>query len=80
MTVCAGAHVFAWQVVSSNPFNPIRNIRMFMPSFERIASRMPFHPYFLKSLRRFATLRFMDMQAMNNAAAINWADRALPGK
>ena len=53
---------------------------MIMPSFERVASRMPFHPYFLKSLRRFATLRFMDMQATNDAVEVRWADRALPGK
>jgi hypothetical protein len=38
---------------------------------------MPFHPYYLKSLERYAALRFMDMQGTNHRVDRTWADRVL---
>jgi hypothetical protein len=39
---------------------------------------MPFHPYYLKSLERYAALRFMDMQGTNHRADQTWSERVLP--
>lgn len=44
-------------------------------------TRQPFHPLFIKSLERYAALRFMDWQATNEDEfpAAGWAGRARPG-
>jgi hypothetical protein len=42
------------RVTSSNPQNPVRNIRILPPGFEGVADRQVFHPWFLKSLERFS--------------------------
>ena len=45
------------EVTAINPSNPIRNIRVYMPGTE---PGTRFHPYFVKSLEQYSTLRFMD--------------------
>jgi hypothetical protein len=66
------------QIIGTNPANPIRNIRVLMPGFEFTADRMPFHPQFLDSLRRYGTFRFMDWALTNSATDVNWNDRTTP--
>ena len=39
------------QITATNPANPLRNLRLFMPGLDD--SRQPFHPWFLKSLERY---------------------------
>ena len=42
------------RLMSTNPQNPLRNLRIIMPGFEAIAERQVFHPWFLKSLERYS--------------------------
>ena len=52
-------------VRATNPANPIRNVRLVMPGFLATHEAEPFHPFFLKHIERFSTLRFMDWQHTN---------------
>ena len=45
------------RITSTNPANPLRNLRLVMPGFEATAARQPFHPWFLKSLERYSVSR-----------------------
>ena len=60
---------------STNPANPVRNIRVIMPGFEFTYAKNPFHPWFLKNIARYSVLRFMDWQIGDDAA---WNNRTLP--
>jgi len=64
------------QVMETNPMNPIRNIRVFMPGFEN--RKVPFHPWFLKNIRSYSIVRYMDFANTNNNPVSRWADRTLP--
>lgn len=71
------------RITASNPANPVRNLRVIMPGFEHRAGRLPFHPYFLKSLERYSVIRFMTWQNTNSDAAgfpadAQWAGRTTP--
>jgi hypothetical protein len=61
--------------LSTNPQNPLRNIRLIMPGFESTYSSQPFHPTFLARLQGMKALRFMEWELTNNSALENWADR-----
>jgi hypothetical protein len=61
----------------SNPKNPVRNIKVWLPGFEGAAS--PFHPLYLKRLKPFSVIRFMDWQRTNGSNAVSWSDRPRPG-
>lgn len=47
------------RITRTNPADPVRNIRVYMPGFEQRGERFPFHPTFLQHLSRYNTLRFM---------------------
>jgi hypothetical protein len=66
------------QITATNPSNPIRNIRVIMPGFKHTAERMPFHPLFLDSIRKYKTLRFMDWALTNNAQDVEFSNRIRP--
>eukprot|EP00808_Paulinella_micropora_P006271 g16608.t1 len=67
-------------IVKTNPQNPIRNIRVVMPGFEATHVAQPFHPWFLRALLPFSTLRFMGWQNINSdpAAPHAFEERTLP--
>lgn len=50
-------------MMSTNPANPLRNLRVVMPGFEQTAGRQPFHPWFLKSLERYSVSGFCVQEA-----------------
>jgi hypothetical protein len=56
--------------------NPIKNIRLWMPGFENPTSS--FHPLFVKRLKTFKVLRFMDWQKTNSSTEVTWSDRKRP--
>lgn len=66
------------RVVSSSANDPVRNIRFVMPGFEHTYAAEPFHPLFLERLAHYRTLRFMDMQRINNSAEQHWHQRTTP--
>ena len=69
---------FILKIVSTNPSDYIRNIRVIRPGFEATYQTQPFHPLFLDRIRKFSVLRFMDWQKTNNSPLMNWSDRTTP--
>ncbi|MFT4515687.1 MAG: hypothetical protein ACI91B_004406 [Planctomycetota bacterium] len=63
---------------STNPANPMRDIRIVMPGFENTYETEPFHPLFLQRLSQYSTLRFMDWAEVNNSEHSLWAERTRP--
>lgn len=61
------------EITESDPKDPIRNVRVWMPGFENAKS--PFHPLFLERLEPFGVLRFMDCQKTNDNPLKSWAER-----
>ncbi len=62
------------RIVGSDPGDPIRNIKLWMPGFEDAQS--PFHPLFLQRMSKFKVLRFMDWGHTNEATdATTWNNR-----
>lgn len=57
----------------SNPDNPVRNIKVWMPGFEDADST--FHPLYIERLRPFSVIRFMDWMHTNTSNINNWSDR-----
>lgn len=57
-----------------NPSKYVRNIRLFMPGFEKATSL--FHPAFLARWSSFNTIRFMDWMETNGSRQREWTDRA----
>ena len=47
-----------------NPKDPLRNIRVLAPGFLATHEILPFHPYFLRQLTRYSTLRCMHAKAL----------------
>ncbi len=61
------------RIVSSDPNDPVKNIKVWMPSFENAASS--FHPLFMQKLQPFGVIRFMDWQQTNGSKQVSWSDR-----
>lgn len=59
----------------TNPQNPVRNIRVFMPGFEKATMTNVFSPVFLKRWSGFNTIRFMDWMDTNGSKQKEWDDR-----
>ena len=59
---------------SSDRSDPIRDIRVTMPGFEKAQS--PFHPLFLDRLKGFGVIRFMAWQNTVNSPIRTWQQRS----
>jgi len=66
------------QITSTNPADPVRNIRLLMPGFEDTADEIIFHPNFVDCLAPYQVLRFMDWMETNGSTQQYWADRPTP--
>jgi hypothetical protein len=66
------------QLLETNVLNPVRNIRIIMPGFESQNDNFPFHPWFLKNLQRYSTIRFMTWQNINSNNEVFWSNRTTP--
>lgn len=62
------------RIDTSNPTNPVRNVRLWLPGFENAESS--FHPLFTERLKPFSVIRFMDWQRTNGSNTLTWSDRA----
>jgi hypothetical protein len=62
-------------VRKTNPEDPVRNIRLIMPGFEKTYATEPFSPVFLERWRGFNTFRFMDWMDTNGSRQQEWPDR-----
>jgi len=64
------------RIDQSNPNDPVRNVRVWLPGFED--ARSDFHPLYLNRLKPFSVIRFMDWQRTNGSNVSSWSDRANP--
>ncbi len=64
---------FFLQLRRTNPANPVRNIRVYLPG--QHDGKTPFYPPFLERVKPFGTLRFMDWGRTNNSSLETWQDR-----
>ncbi len=64
------------RVLESDPQDPVRNIKVWMPGFENAES--PFHPLFVERLRPFKVIRFMNWAQINKTTVAHWSDRTTP--
>ncbi len=67
------------KILASNPYDPIRNIRLMMPGFANEATAPTFHPDFLSELEPFDVVRVMQWQNINFTTVENWWERPTPG-
>lgn len=64
----------AWiELISTDPANPVRDIDCRDPAFPRDAR---FHPDFLKFVKDFKVVRFLDWQKTNDNIDVSWETRA----
>lgn len=66
------------RIMSTDPSDYVRNIRVIMPGFEEVFEKEPFHPAFLQRWRGVACFRFMDWMETNNSKIRHWNDRPTP--
>ena len=64
------------RIDKSNPNNPVRNVKVWLPGFE--GAKSAFHPLYLSRLKPFSVIRFMDWQRTNGSDVVSWNDRANP--
>eukprot|EP01041_Mallomonas_annulata_P002765 gene2765-5448_t len=66
-------------ILETNISNPIHNIRVLMPGFEYQYEQfnMPFHPWFLKNLQYYSTIRYASWQNINSNHEVFWSNRTL---
>jgi hypothetical protein len=62
-------------ITETDPNNPIRNIKVIMPGFEKSYTNQTFRPDFLKRWQKFKVIRFMDWMSTNNSKIKDWTDR-----
>jgi hypothetical protein len=62
----------------TNPANPLRNIRFLRPGTESSYRTDPFGADFLRVVRPFGVLRFMQWQSTNDNPVADWALRSTP--
>ncbi len=71
-----------FQIDSTNPADPVRNMR-FVPlavesQFMGGEPANPFRANFTDRYRNFSAFRYMDWSGVNNSTLANWSDRAQP--
>lgn len=66
------------KLTKTDPADPVRDIRFFLPGTEATADKEPFHPSLVARLKGFRVIRFMDWGHTNNNPTVTWADRTTP--
>jgi hypothetical protein len=66
---------FFLRIMETDIANPIRNIRVLLPGFEKTYKTEPFNPVFLARWKNMNTLRFMDWMKTNGSKIKEWNDR-----
>ncbi len=62
------------RIAQSDPNDPIRDIKLWMPGFENAQS--PFHPLYLQRMSKFKVIRFMDWGRTNEVSGpTSWNNR-----
>lgn len=61
-----------YNILRTNPSDPIRNIRMFEARFEDTYQEFPYHPLFLELMRKYKVIRFMPWSNVNVEGETDW--------
>ena len=64
-----------YNILRTNPSDPIRNIKIFEKRYESIHNSFPYQPAFLEFLRKFSTIRFMAWSNVNQDVVVDWSNR-----
>jgi hypothetical protein len=67
--------MFYLRIMSVNPANYLRNIRVILPGFLDQYAKNPWNPGFLKRWEGMSSIRFMDWMQTNNSKVVTWAQR-----
>ena len=68
------------RIVNTNVRNPIRNIRIVPSRYVELHDNGEhFNPDWLRIIRNFKVIRYMDWMKTNNSRLEKWSDRPLPG-
>ena len=66
----------AWfRLMSTNPANYIKNIRVLMPGTEDTYETQPFHQPLLDTWSDYKVIRFMDWLSTNGNPTVSWSER-----
>ncbi|MDX2111522.1 MAG: hypothetical protein SFY80_14925 [Verrucomicrobiota bacterium] len=68
------------RIMSTNPANYPRNIRIILPGFENSYASQPFDPGFIQLWKGHRLIRFMDWMATNGSLQQNWSQRNKVGR
>ncbi|MCB9649950.1 MAG: hypothetical protein H6730_25695 [Deltaproteobacteria bacterium] len=66
------------EIVTTNPTDHVREIRVVPAAFEATFERQVFHPLFLQRLSRFSVLRFAGWSRVTHPVAPTWDRRVTP--
>ena len=66
------------RIVTTDPADYLRNIRVLLPGHVGDYKRHPFNPAFLDAIRPFATVRFMEWMDTNYNPPGDWSKRPTP--
>ena len=64
-----------YNIIRTNPSNPIRNIRYVEKKYEHSYRQFPFHPLFIERLKNYQTIRFMTWSRVNVDEFVDWPNR-----
>jgi len=65
-------------LLKTDPNDPVRNIHVIMPGFERNWKKDLFYPHFIERCRLFRVIRFMDWMDTNGSEIQEWSQRPKP--
>lgn len=63
------------RLMETDPADPVRDIQLIMPGFEKTVDSNPWHPAFLARWKGMKVVRFMDMMHTNGSHIEHWSDR-----
>ena len=64
-----------YNIIRTNPSDPIRNIRYMEKRFENTYKYFPYHPLFIERLKNYQTIRFMTWSRVNVDETVDWSNR-----
>ena len=64
-----------YNILRTNPSNPIRNVRLMEARYEHTYEAFPYHPTFLEFMRKFKTIRFMPWSNVFDDVDVDWPNR-----
>ncbi len=64
-----------YDIIRTNPSNPVRNVRMFEARFEDNFEEFPFHPLFIENIKKFKVIRFMTLSNVFKDWDVDWSHR-----